>query len=114
MSFISVKYLCLACGTKIQKLRKRSDNLSTYTCTCGEEMYRTFDVNITSVSYVDGSNNRFAGAKERRELEKEKRKAKKSGDNSLVAAITREQKRVKEATKNEREKINICKKEVKD
>jgi len=112
MSFISQDWVCPTCGTTENLLIKRADLLShVRACDCGDNMVRSMSVSICSVSYPDGSTNRFSAAKEKRNLDRAIRKAKRTGDKESVSLMEAEKKVVIEASKQERQKINICKKE---
>ena len=91
LSFITDDFKCQECDhVIIGHLMKRTERVSELTCPeCSGIMTKQFNINITAVSFIDGTK-RFEHVKQKRKLDKMKRAAKRAGNHDLVKQINEE------------------------
>lgn len=111
MSFITFDYRCPDCGWTDTLMMRRSEVQDTCLCPeCGGTANKAPNINITSVSYLDG-NKRFESVRERRKLQKLQRQAKKSQDHAEVSRITGEMRQLSDASRRDKKAETPLKKE---
>ena len=102
--YITFDYMCSRCGIRRTEMMKRDaivDEMDCKTELCIGIATKTVNINITSMSYIDG-NNRWANVKEQRKLKKMAREAKKSGNTDEAARLNNEIKVVREHSKRDK------------
>ena len=114
MSWITFDYRCNDCQVVETQMMKRSEVTEEIPCPdCDGIMSKLLVAQIARVSYPDGTTDRFSFAKQKRELDKMAKSAKRSGDLDSYARIKQENAEVRHASKSEKQAINICKVEEK-
>jgi len=110
MSYITYDYVCQDCQEISIKMSRRDEVAEITECeACGGVAERRISAQICRVSYPDGTNNRWQYAKERRNIQKAMRAARKAGQATEVARMKSELSDLSLASKGDRQAANICK-----